>query len=240
MIHRYGYIPPGGWKPTKKLWENTVYLGVELEIEYGGDRREHSDKIKKRSTYHSFDSSLDHGYEITTQPMTIQKHRDFGWYDFLRKIDKSGATSYRSGNCGLHVHISRSALCDLDVRKILIFFTKCEEKYFWPITKRYNTHYAQRINCSPSILYGRIGEQNSRYVSVNVCDHTVEIRAFRGTLKHSRFLACLQFCDALVGFAKWNGTGFFYRANALEMWTQFLHWADGTNRYCHLLKFLKK
>ena len=80
-------------------------------------------------------------------------------------------------------------------------------------------------------------EESDRYVALNFasCKNTIEIRIFRGTLHHARFLASIQFCDAVAHFVKEVGlTGL-----VKDSWSVFLDWCAYKNRYGHFLKYVQ-
>lgn len=95
-----------------------LYLGVELETEATRDgcpedlAADICDGIGEDRVECKHDGSLESGCEIVTQPMTPAYHLgDTGiWSDVVRICHGHGATSHDNGNCGMHIHVSRSAL----------------------------------------------------------------------------------------------------------------------------------
>ena len=65
---------------------------------------------------------------------------------------------------------------------------------------------------------------------------TIEMRIFRGTLFYPRFIATLQFADALAHFVKEEGTLNSSRTNS---WLDFIEWCKKTCNYGHFLNYIK-
>jgi hypothetical protein len=98
--------------------------------------------------------------------------------------------------------------------------------------------FGELIDVHPAQTYrhysAHCGNYNKdRYSAINVCHKTVELRIFNGTLKHDRFVAVLQFCDAIVKFVRGHG----YSSMA---WSIFYDFLCRDNSYCHLVKYLQR
>lgn len=95
------------------------YLGVELEIDEGGESGSNANQImavaneEEEYIYIKRDGSLDEGLEIVTHPMTLEYHRNrMPWKEIIRKALELDYTSHQAGTCGLHVHVNRDSLGD--------------------------------------------------------------------------------------------------------------------------------
>ena len=223
-IEHENIINPYSYKPDPIFYGNDeTYLGIELEI----DRSDKSDNIQQDAEnileiannnnehiYLKHDGSLDYGCEIVSHPASMYYHEhNFPWKEILQEALDLGYKSHDITNCGLHVHISRSAFGsteteqELNILKLLYLFEKHWDNLvkFSRRTKGQLDSYARRYETDLTMNDQQIlcdikeKSDNSRYFAVNLQnEHTVEIRIFRGTLKYSTFISCLQLCQHLV------------------------------------------
>jgi len=261
-IHSAGYKPSPRFK-HKTYKNNTLclipakrlYLGFELEVE-PDDTEDTVDLLEKYNSNNSFylkdDGSID-GFEIVSEPHTLLAHRDCQWRKMLNELRRAGTKSYTGGHCGLHVHISRSALSNLQQHKLDMFFHKCQQ----PLTKfsqRTPANLRQWANFNqPS--YTDLKKRGShtlvhiltklnahsycnRYSALNFNNlSTIEIRIFRGTLNFKRFWASLCLCDCVVSFIKEVGAGFLLNRDADVIWREFFDYTKINSNF--LYKYLK-
>lgn len=207
------------------------YFGVELEVDeyaarysdYHVDKADNcaksvSDILGENFVYFEEDGSLNNGFEIITQPATLQNHLEKceDYKEAFKKIVRCGFTSHKCHNCGLHVHFNRSFFTeghsetevDLYITRLLYLVEKFwEEIYIFSRRRRSDLdHYASRYDDAPEevvrktkncfYLYGR-------YHAVNLTnENTIEFRMFRGSLNIETFFATLEFCQNLVMTAK--------------------------------------
>ena len=209
VIHGYYY------KPTPIFYggfpcDNPLYMGVELEIDRGGERGENAHRIidivnsEHDHIYCKHDGSLSDGFEIVSHPMTIDYHiNNVKWAELMKEAVSMGYRSHDSGTCGLHIHISRRAMGDTyeaqeeTISKILYFVEKNWSSImrFTRRTERQLDQWASRYGIAQDIstTYENAKCSGDRYHCVNLCnENTIEFRMFRGTLKHSTFVATLQ------------------------------------------------
>lgn len=185
------------------------YRGIELEIDKGG---EDTDKAKRVQdivgslAYIKHDGSLHNGFEIVTEPCSVDYHKDsFPWDKVTRKCIEMGYQSHKAQTCGLHVHMSRLGFGrdyneqDLNISKLLLMFEINWDKL---------VTFSRRSGGDLSRWANRYGithdekellnhaKRSGRYFAVNLQpSNTVEIRIFRGTLKVSTIIASIQLCD---------------------------------------------
>lgn len=143
------------------------------------------------------DGSLTCGFEICSQPATLDEHVK-RWDNFFDK-KPANLVSYETPNCGLHVHISRRPLNPLTVAKILVFTNDTN-----------NTSFIETIAGRKQNKYCVISQKRYGHVlvpavqrreAINLMNaETVEFRIFKGTLKRESFYKALEFCDAIVQF----------------------------------------
>ncbi len=111
-IHDYNY------KPVPVFYgEGSRYLGVELEIDYGGECTESAEQILDVANgladhiYIKHDGSLEEGLEIVTHPMTLDYHvNKMNWAGITGTALKLDYLSHKTSTCGLHVHVNRTSL----------------------------------------------------------------------------------------------------------------------------------
>ncbi len=118
---RYGNssIKEYNYKPEPLFYgADTFYLGVELEVDCEGKDGENADDIlyignkSNECIYIKSDGSLDDGFEIVSQPMTLEYHKKYQWNDILKKAVNLGYRSHQTSTCGLHIHVNRNAFGD--------------------------------------------------------------------------------------------------------------------------------
>lgn len=219
-LHSYGY------KPTPIFFGDdgeALHMGVELEMEADGyDEAEYIVSSLPREIYCKEDGSLsdERGIEAVSHPCTLDYH--YILWDEALDICKGNATSHDAGNCGLHVHLSRSyfgdttaeenfniakfvALFDKFYSELLTFSRRPKHNYdHWASANRAEIFYQSDADIAAAFddidRYAK--NTNARYHAVNLCnDATVEVRIFRGTLVKSTFFAALELCQTFADYA---------------------------------------
>lgn len=184
--------------------DGKLFLGVELEVEVHGDYSEKAEQwnnagedwlILKR------DGSLNHGFEIVTAPSSLAVHKE-KWSQLLAPAGmRRGMKSWNTSTCGLHVHVSREALSQLTLGKLLVFLnsTSTHGKIVQLAGRDYN-HYCKYTE--KKVTQAR-KYPTDRYEALNLCNgSTVEFRIFKGTLLLQHVLANVEFCDAVCRWAR--------------------------------------
>lgn len=193
--------------------KNTVpFMGIELEVDEGGYKdssvREVVRIMNKDNNifmYCSRDGSLEEGFEMITQPATLEYHysiRDLYKSVFDRLLELE-YLSHDTGTCGLHIHFNRN------------FYEGNEEKYisnllylvdkFWDEMVVFSRRNSRRLNrFAKKVDFDSIGgyivdsnrknRHSDHYYSINISnENTIEFRMFKGTLNIDTFFATLQF-----------------------------------------------
>ena len=196
------------------------YMGVELEIDDGGRDVENARRLVDICGEHRIhamhDGSLHDGFELVSQPMTLEYHMEhMPWKDLLKEAQSLGYKSHSAGTCGIHVHMNRNAFSsdiqseDEGIMKVLFFIERNWDKVvrFSRRTDSQLDQWAKRYlsgddeDTDPEDLL-EMAKGAGKYRSINLNKyHTVEIRIFRGTLKYSSFAPILQFVDKLFEVA---------------------------------------
>jgi len=244
-IMEYNYKPAPLFYGT-----DTLYLGVELEVDNGGKDSENAEtllEIGNRTDEHIYiksDGSLDDGFEIVSHPMTLEYHKKYCWREIMRKAVNLGYRSHQTSTCGLHIHVNRNAFGDNQadqeevIAKILYFVeVHWNEICCFSRRKEYNLNrWATRYGFEKTgkqILDKAKSNSCGRYTAVNLCNYsTIELRMFRGTLKYNTFIAALQLVYEICNAA------LFMSQEELEK----LSWTEFVKRIEHpeLIQYLKE
>jgi hypothetical protein len=221
-----------------------TFFGVELEVNIESQWREAEyaeqvvDLLGEEFVILKYDGSIDNGFEIVTAPATLAAHRE-RWLPFFENKPK-GLTSWNSGQCGMHVHVSRPTA--YVVGKMLVFLNEpSHQSEIVRIAGRNSTRWAALMD--KKLKDGKTYNPN-RYEALNTTNSgTVEVRIFRGTVNPQRFMRNLEFVVAMTGFCKeasfdFNAGGKPRKAEGL--WDQFVGYvADTRYEYPVLHKYLQ-
>lgn len=206
-IHSYCY------KPEPIFYgENNLYLGIELEIDCGGENGNNAEDIVRPANMNSehvyckHDGSLCEGFEIVSHPMDIDYHKEeMPWDKVMDKAISLGYRSHQTSTCGLHIHVSRNGLGETytqqeDVISRIVYFIEAHWNELLKFSRRTESsinRWASRYGLSESTktTYDKAKKGNGmgRYVCLNLNNaNTIEFRIFRGTLKYETFIAALE------------------------------------------------
>ena len=223
--------------PTQNA-RNALVFGVELECEPDdNDASGQRDIIaaldgpKGPNYILKCDASLAFGVEIVTLPYTLDQHRaEFGWTRVLGAIGTMAKSGADTTACGMHVHINRKALSALTLGKMLVFAnSESMHDLMSLIAQREPNNY-----CGRSTKKVTDAKHNSVCREMlNVRDNTVEVRMFRGNLRPERVIKNIEFCHALVQYARASSM------QNIESVDNFIHWLIGQRGvYPALVNFL--
>ena len=143
------------------------------------------------------DGSLANGIEVVSLPMSLTAHQTY-WDQFFKDVNEWGLDCTRT--CGMHVHVSRELMTDLQIGKVLqwmhdpknakiitIIAGRCPPDKYANLKNKYTIKHARTMR--------------ERYSAFNLTNtHTVEFRIFKGVKDKQRFLVNLEFCAALISF----------------------------------------
>lgn len=250
IIHSYYYKPD----PVFYGSDSDLYLGIELEINEGGEDDEYAEMIYDTANmaedrlYIKHDSSIDNGFELVSHPMTLYYHRKtMPWREILKKAVSLGYLSHQADCCGLHIHVNRAAFGltriqqEESIARLVFFYEK-----FWPEILRFSRRTEAQANRWASRYGGVLSTcKNSldtakkavrgRYTAVNLKpENTIEFRIFRGTLRYETFIATLEFTHYLCELAKELSDENFHAMS----WSEFVSGIDATE-YPELVNYLK-
>ena len=240
-------------KGENEITDNPLYLGVELEVDTdyentcgcgdddcdecnGGDDYDHrfnsnvvlhKMNLKDIENPHIFakqDGSLDSGFELVSQPLTLKAHlenKTIDWLNGISLLKRFDYASHNKGTCGLHVHINRdffgkSTSAQLYNGAKVVYLMEKHWDSFVKFSRRKANHLERwakkenakndfdRVNVKTTRTLSSAFTKNyyrprNKYVALNTLhDATFEFRIFRGTLNEKTFKATLQFVDNLA------------------------------------------
>lgn len=204
---------------------NTVpYLGVELEVDEGGENNNKvrnlmniMNKENKFFVYCTHDGSLNNGFEIITQPATLKYHLGLkeNYEKAFNYLLKEGYLSHDTSTCGIHVHFNRDFYADneeLYVTRLLYLVDK-----FWNNIVKFSRRnqrridrYSKKVDMGIETYYKKSNKTNNHdyhYYAINLANsNTIEFRMFKGTLNVNTFIATLQFVNNCIICAKEKST----------------------------------
>ena len=191
---------PNHWDFIKEKHENTLFLGIELEVEYKDSDHDTLYSICEKyipgKYFFKTDGSLSDGCEIVFTPHTLQSLKKINFKSFFKDLRKEGFESYTPGTCGLHIHVNREGVKKHVFESLAKFFSN---------SKAFCRRFSQRTEDNLK-SWAEIHDINNvqsyfskRCSAINFQpSKTVEFRLFRGTLDYRRFKSTLQFVDSIV------------------------------------------
>lgn len=215
-IHDYCYKPDPIF-----LGKGNRFFGVELEVDYGGHHNDNAREIleiannkHEDNLYIKHDGSLEDGFELVTNPMTLDYHKNImPWREIMERLIKLGYTSHNTTTCGLHCHINRTAFGDTyeeqeEVIARILYFVEHHWSEMLKFSRRTEVQmqrWAARygMKSKPKEIMDDAKNKNySRYRCINIQNYdTIEFRLFRGTLKYNTFIATLQLVNEICNVA---------------------------------------
>ena len=211
----------------KSNWTNInkIFYGIELEVFCPSN-----EQAKAREWYKAInqigeqkyavfesDGSIGNGFEMISMPAGIDIHKQRLERVLMSPEIKAGCKSHDTRTCGLHVHITKSALTQSQISRMQSFLNDImNQELITQVARRYNTNYSRFVG-SFAKLKSEPYISRDRYEVLNLTnERTVEVRIFRGSLKYEAVLAAIEFTNALVNFCrpgitpfnKFNSQGF--------------------------------
>ena len=218
-----------------------VLLGLELEMEIDGaydldDRAglllSSLGQYQTSSDNYLYalcedDCSINRGFELVTAYTGLDVHaKQLKFFDTRFK----GAKSHNTDTCGLHVHICKSSMTTLHASKMVLFINDpANHDLVFALARRDQSSYCKIYDkksdkswIKNALLRTKRKDQiqslnPDRYEALNFQNEkTVEFRLFKGTLKYSTIMACLEFTFATWHFCKDASTSQLTTAGFLD------------------------
>ena len=220
VIKSFDFRPVGGFTFHGEH-PHDLHMGFELEVEsmdnsvYDNASAVNNVLARDNRGFLKQDGSLSDGFEIVTQPHTLEEYMtNFPWY-LVDDLRRNGFRSWDTDTCGFHIHVSRKAFGwqrrgEFNRGKYeahLVRFTKLiydNQRQVRIIAGRNSRRWAAFDDKGRLFDKVKTGYQaNSRYSAVNVANtDTIEIRVFKGSLNVNRLKACLQFVASATEYTR--------------------------------------
>ncbi len=203
-------------KPKTKL-ERRMF-GVEVELGFNkGDRVDSAidvwETIGKDFCYIKHDGSitklefddgtkiknpLKMGFEIVSAPAGINHHRE-RWKKLEQCANYKNFLAWDTQTCGFHVHVSRAALTQFQIGRILVFMNHKNNRHFIDVVAGRGEGYYNKFMKKDFSDCDKTDESKYTAVRTNKKD-TIEFRIFRGTINYKHIIRNIEFCDAVCDF----------------------------------------
>lgn len=201
-----------------------AYMGVEIETSHAGSSAS-AERVARiiraldpneRKFFIEHDGSLESGFEIISQPFTLDRLQDMQLFEAQDIASANGMRAHDVSDCGLHVHISREALGNTlnkqynTLLRIMDFYDQFERDLQLFARREYNSYnnafyyewdaFDTRRDAIRAVMPDANGVgRMSRYYTLNTNNaKTLEFRGARGTLNNATLKATLGFYYYLV------------------------------------------
>jgi hypothetical protein len=227
-LHDYSTRVTDYFSPSPTSFGKRLVMGIELECEPKGynsqtDLVESVDGPTGDNFICTEDGSLDDGMELCTMPFTMEDHKSFRyvkWNEILASLQPIARSGQGTTACGMHIHVNRRALSQLQIGKMLVFANSAKnDSMLRTIFQRASCEYASRKR-DAKIQDGK-SHYSGRCERINLQpDATIEVRAFRGNLRLERVLKNIEFVHAMAIFCR------DVSMRNVENWHEFSRFVD--------------
>lgn len=220
MVKPYHYH-----KGSYTYYGNVPYrIGAEIEVDTDNwcaerDRvaRSIDEYLSGHAVYEEDGSLSDEGFEIITEPHTIDEFFKLNWREVFQILIDEDYRAHDSGNCGLHLHFSREWFGETEAERVqnvarLVMFYDKNFDTLYRLSRRTQTDYCERDYISRDFTDIESDEDaerlvdskkcSSRYTAVNLTNYdrigTIEFRLGRGTLNYDTFRAWIDIHRAIA------------------------------------------
>ena len=199
-----------------------LFMGIELETE--SPYRFDMARVLRGSCFGHLltckrDGSLTEGCEIVTQPCTPDYHLHSGMWEKVTKtcLDYR-ATSHDNGDCGLHIHVSKSFFGDnnaaYDCAYLIDTWLTANRMMFQKFSRRSHyqlsewarfsdVEYLKEYTHRQKLVKYVSDKGRSRYLALNTMNSaTIEFRLWRGTLNLTTLYATIELTAGLCILAR--------------------------------------
>jgi hypothetical protein len=228
-------------------------MELEIEIPDSSNEYDYAERVQGLmgdAVYLQEDSSIGHGFEITTHPMSYAwAMTQFPW-DALNTLSDEGCSTHTE--VGLHIHVSRSAFSgECHLYRWLKFIYRNEQQ----VSRLARRHGSRWASFDPSYRravkhmlkaedvrrgYDRRGHYLphgalERYQAVNPLNEaTLELRVFASSLWPGEVQAALAFAAATVEYTRDLDANKIIQSNGWA-WSTFVEWLRHHDEYRPLL-----
>lgn len=229
IVGYHGYTD-WSFKRTKEDTDPVLYMGFELEVEEREGVYEDLDDIAvevrnmmNKQVFSSHDGSLNNGFEIVSNPMSLNFFRSYedkirATLSYLRGY----CNSHKTSTCGLHVHVNKDWLgsnneeIEKTINKLFLIMETFKDELI-KVARRGNNTYSHYLlddedkeklgeYClTVSNIKKKRKDSSTRYMALNTQNrNTVEFRLFKGTLIFETFMSSIELVNTLCHIAKEN------------------------------------
>jgi len=200
QIKKYNFIP----RRLEMSGEGPLFYGLENELSAGkkGSMENlcaHIAKLGNPLMFIKHDGSVENGIEVVTHPADFTTIKTLGF----EKMFGPGVVAHKS--CGFHVHMSRAAFDSVHLFKFVKFFNTCQAQIEALAGRTYELTYQNGRSVKKTeeheisdLIAGKIRDKY-REVRLN-CEHTIEVRVFRGATTPEELWKFVEFCDVVYYF----------------------------------------
>jgi hypothetical protein len=185
------------------------------------------------------DGSLgDSGVEMITLPYTLNVHKSdkqMPWKKVLADLRHVAMSGKITQACGMHVHINRRALSNLQMGKMLVAINAPEmQQLVCCVAQRNDSGYSHR-------KFFKVSDgkkiEGAHFDALNIATNkgTCELRIFRGNLRYERVMKNLEFAEALCMYASEASIRDMSDPNRMISWI-----SDNRAHYPYLERFIRE
>lgn len=199
-----------------------LFMGIELETE-SESRFDMARDLRASRFGHLLtckrDGSLTHGCEIVTQPCTPDYHLSSGMWGLITQTCLYyDATSHDNGDCGLHIHVSKSFFGSRDsayeCAYLIDTWLTANSSAFQTFSRRStyqlsewarfsDVDYPKDATHNQKMVKYTLDKGYSRYLAINTTNAaTIEFRLWRGTLNLQTLRATIELTAGLCILAR--------------------------------------
>lgn len=151
--------------------------------------------------YLKSDGSLSNGFELVTEPATIEAHQTIlPWQKVFGFMKAQRIEADQTTSCGLHIHVNKNHLPD-DHRIRLGYFVNSQKANMESLARRTQSDYARFKPANTPMDGYAVNTLGGKYEALNWSPReTVEFRLFRGTIEYDTLMSSLELAEALILF----------------------------------------
>lgn len=236
FYNEFGAVAPGA-----AMAEKDMYLGVELEVVINPEHttrkvaEETQDAMGSLFAVLKYDGSINcgrrRGFEIVSAPATLEFQKR-AWKNFFEFAEETNYFTALHPSCGMHVHMSRSALNPQIVAKMVKFiYGSYNQDFIKKIAQRKPNNYC---DYSPESALNT----KNHYTALNRSKkETVELRIFQSIVDFELFSKNIEFCHAMYVYTRELSTR--KSSDSDLAFEKFISYAkDSKDAYPNLNKYL--
>lgn len=188
---------------------------------------------KRKWIYIKSDGSLNNGFEVVTEPATVEAHLSLPWDKVCGFYHKNGIIADNTTTCGLHVHVNKSVLNE-EAQIKLAYFVATQKSKMEKVARRPANNWAMYKDARTSLT--QIHKSGGKYEALNWSPvNTVEFRLFKGTVNQHIMLASVEFTQACILFT--SSVSMDILKEHAKAWKAFVKFCD-ERKYKHLRSYL--